>query len=190
MAVANHNSISGLIRYEGGRKDELGHLEEDLIGNELALKVRGHCPVPSGAAIVTGSGELQRRGVLAIIHAAAVTGQDGEGFRPVQDMARCFTNALVAVDNDGKRLGESVLFPLLGTGHAHGDVERAVEVFLGSVSSYLVDRPNTAIRDVYLLAYTDVEFEVCKRVFAKSGLVSPSKKSTRIIARRSPNMKE
>jgi O-acetyl-ADP-ribose deacetylase (regulator of RNase III) len=190
MSEADHNSISGLIRYEGGRKSELGHLEDDVIGKELALKVEGRSPVPLGAAVVTGSGDLQRRGVLSIVHAAAVTGRAGEGYRQVPDLGRCFTNVLAAVDNNGTPLGESVLFPLLGTGNGHGDVEQTTRAFLGSVSSYLVDRPTTAIHEVYLLAYTDIEFEACKKVFADSDRVSPSKQSTRIATRRHPRTKE
>jgi hypothetical protein len=85
-------------------------------------------------------------------------------------------------------LGESVLFPLLGTGYGHGDVEHTVRVFLGSVSSYLVERP-TAIREVYLLAYTDVEFEVFKNVFAESDRVLLPEKAAQIATRRNAKTK-
>src|SRR5919199_1081996 len=109
MADAYDNSISGIIRYEGGRKSQLGHVTEDLIADELERTVAGHGPVPPGTAVVTGSGELRRNGVRWIVHAAAVLGQPGEGYRQVWDIGRCAANALVAVDNGGTPLGETVL---------------------------------------------------------------------------------
>ncbi|MET0492736.1 MAG: macro domain-containing protein [Actinoplanes sp.] len=166
MADAYDNSISGIIRYEGGRKSPRGHVVDDFIGDELERKVAGSRPVPAGAAVVTRSGELRSSGVCWIVHAAAVLGQPGEGYRQVQDVGRCITNVLAAVDNGGTPLGETVLVPLLGTGHGRGDIEGTTRALVEAVIAYLGGHPHTAIKEVFLLAHTDDELSACTRVFA------------------------
>jgi hypothetical protein len=174
MADPYDNSISGIIRYEGGRKNSLGQLTENLIGDQLDRTVAGRRPVPPCAAVVTGPGELRRNGVRWIVHTAAVLGQPGEGYRQVRDIGRCATKALAAVDNGEAPLGETVLLPLLGTGHGRGNVDDTVRALVQATISYLIGRPHSAIRNVYLLAHTDHEFAVCRKAFAESRLLSPS----------------
>ncbi|MEJ3749552.1 macro domain-containing protein [Actinomycetes bacterium KLBMP 9797] len=174
MADPYDNSISGIIRYEASRKSPLGHVIEDVVGDELERTVAGHRPVPAGTAIVTRPGELRRNGVRRIVHAAAVLGQSGEGYRQIRDIGRCVANVLAAVDNGGTPLGRTVLLPLLGTGYGRGDVEETTRVLVGAIIAYLTEHPRTAIEDVYLLAHTDNELAVCQKVFADSDRLSIS----------------
>jgi O-acetyl-ADP-ribose deacetylase (regulator of RNase III) len=114
--------------------------------------------------------------VRSIVHAAAVLGHPGNGYRQVRDIGRCAANALAAVDNDGTPLGETVLLPLLGTGYGRGDVEDTARALVATVDAYLVEHPQTAIKDVYLLAHTDDELAVCQKVFAESDRLAVSKR--------------
>lgn len=176
MADPYEESISGIIRYEGGRKSPAGHLVEDTVGAELERIVAGHRPVPPGAAVVTTSGELRRTGVRWIVHTAAVLGQPGEGYRQVRDIGHCAANALAAVDNGGTPLGRSVLLPLLGVGRGRGDVEDTVRALVGAVCGYLAGQERTAINEVYLLAHTDQELDACRRVFAECDQLTVSRR--------------
>jgi O-acetyl-ADP-ribose deacetylase (regulator of RNase III) len=174
MADALDDSISGLVRYEGARRDALGHVVEDLIVDELNRKIAGRRPLPPGTAVVTSAGALSRNGVHWIVHVAAVFGQQGEGYQQIRDVARCATNALAAVDtiNDPLR-PDSILFPLLGTGHGGGDVETTVRTLVHAVIDYLTANPASPIRVVYFLAYTDDELAVCRRVFRETRRLKP-----------------
>lgn len=165
-------SISAIIRFEGALRDETGRVVHDHIADELTRKVAGRTPVAPGTAIATGSGELARsNGVRYVIHVAAVQGEPGEGYRQVLDVGRCVTNALA----EAERLGtgddapvRSILFPLLGTGVGGGDLEPTFTVLLGAAMDYLAARPDTGIKTVYFLAYTDIELDVCRRVLDHS----------------------
>ena len=79
MARFYDRSMSGIVRYYGARKNQAGHVVEDVIANELASSMENTFSVPPGHVIATGSGELARQGVKRILHAAAVDGAVGGG---------------------------------------------------------------------------------------------------------------
>ncbi|MET0492739.1 MAG: hypothetical protein ABW000_06355 [Actinoplanes sp.] len=118
MARVHESSISAIIRYEGARHDARGRIAEDLIADKLAGKIAADRPVEPGSVVYTGAGELRRRNAVRhVLHAAAVHGEPGSGFRPMTEIGRCVTNALLATASldfpDDEAV--TVLFPLLGT---------------------------------------------------------------------------
>jgi O-acetyl-ADP-ribose deacetylase (regulator of RNase III) len=166
MARWNEFSVSSIIRFEGAARDVTGRVVDDRIANELAHRMAGRAPVPPGTTVHTGAGELARYGVRHIVHVAAVQGEPGAGFRQVREIGRCVTSALTEVDRiDERPPPGSVLFPLLGVGHGGGEPHATVVSMVGAALDYLTDTPNTHVKIVYLLGYTDLELAVCARVF-------------------------
>jgi O-acetyl-ADP-ribose deacetylase (regulator of RNase III) len=180
MEMARHNdhSISGIIRYWGAERDSAGAVTKDVIADELTEVVGSGRSVAPGSAFVTGAGQLAgSNGVRHIVHVAAVQGTPGVGFRQVRDVGLCVANALAkAEDLAAAEPGvTSVLFPLLGAGTGSGAVEATAEALLAAAISHFDSRPFTALREVYFLAYTDVEFEVlmdCFRGTSRLALVN------------------
>jgi O-acetyl-ADP-ribose deacetylase (regulator of RNase III) len=160
-------SISAVIRYEGADVDGFGRVTEDWIARELAAKVAGRAPVAPTTAIVTGAGRLTRRnGVRYVIHVAAVQGEPGAGYRPVVDMGRCVTNALVAAEElgGGDAPVRSVLIPLLGTGVGGGALRPTVARLLGAAINHF-GRRSGRVREVVFLASTGPERDACLEAF-------------------------
>lgn len=140
MQMARHydKSISGTIRYCGAKKGPDNVVVDDIIAKELS-NVAGN-QVPAGEIIVTGAGELEQgNGVKKIFHAAAVTGQPAQGYTPIADIGVCVRNALCKADADEFRTIqlESILFPLLGTGEAGGDLEQKARELIDTAIAHL-----------------------------------------------------
>jgi O-acetyl-ADP-ribose deacetylase (regulator of RNase III) len=165
MSRSEEYSVSGIIRYEGARRDHAGHVTDDLIADELTRKVGGRSPVAAGTAIATGPGELARsHNVRYVIHVAAVHGEPGAGYRQVQDVGRCVTNTLAEADRlpDRSQPVATILFPLLGTGQGGGYLDETVQALLGAAADYLTGVPQTQITTVYFLAHTYAELAACQ----------------------------
>jgi O-acetyl-ADP-ribose deacetylase (regulator of RNase III) len=60
----------------------------------------------------------------------------------------------------------SVLFPLLGTGVAGGELEHTVRTMVSTVVDHFTYHHEGALRVVYLLATTESERDVCRAVLA------------------------
>jgi O-acetyl-ADP-ribose deacetylase (regulator of RNase III) len=153
MARFYDRSMSGIVRYYGARKNQAGHVIEDVIANELAAAMENTFSVPPGHVIATGAGELARQGVKRILHAAAVEGAVGGGYRPIQDVAQCVRNALEKADQDlaAENL-RSILFPLLGTGTGAGNADAIAKELLLAAITYLGDHPSSNMQTVAFLA--------------------------------------
>lgn len=165
MSRIDEPTVSAAIRYHGGRRDDAGHLVDDVIVKELVELMDGRPYVSAGQVLVTGPGELlESHQVRRIVHVAGVEGEPGSGYRQVMDLGRCARNILAEVD----RLAEageplrSVVLPLLGTGGGNSDLHRTVDTLLAATVSYFDSHPTSRIRIVYLLAYTDVQEAVCR----------------------------
>jgi transcriptional regulator with XRE-family HTH domain len=166
MARVNEHSVSSIVRYEGAIRDDVGQVTDDIIYAELDRKLSGRRPVPPGAAIVTGAGELARFGVSHVVHVAAVQGEPGAGFRQIREVGRCVTSALAAVDNIvADPPPETILFPLLGTGQGGGELRPTIGALVGSAIDYFTMTPRTRVTTVYFLAYLDVELSECEVLF-------------------------
>ena len=172
MQMARHydRSISSVIRYCGAVR-KAGQIVDDVIANELAIVAGNPANVPPGEIMVTGAGELERtNSVKKIFHAAAVTGQVGTGYSPIADIGICVRNALVMADADefkGLEL-KSILFPLIGTGTARGELEKNAPQLINAAISYLETHPESRIDRVYFVTWSEKELEVCQRVLQES----------------------
>jgi O-acetyl-ADP-ribose deacetylase (regulator of RNase III) len=168
MQMARHydRSISSVIRYCGAHKKR-GRVIDDTIAKELEELTGDSANVPAGEIIVTGAGELERtHGVKKIFHAAAVTGQVGKGYTPIADIGMCVRNALQMADAEELRSIElkSILFPLMGTGTARGDVEQKAKELIDAAISHLEAHPQCKIQRVYFLTWSEKDLEVCQHV--------------------------
>ncbi|MEU8610914.1 macro domain-containing protein [Actinoplanes sp. NPDC048791] len=169
MARVHEFSISAIIRYAGATHDARGRVAEDLIANELTAKVAGHRPVEPGTVVMTGAGRLRElNGVHYVVHVASVHGEPGSGFHPMRDVGRCVTNVLQAVEL--LEMPVAILFPLLGTGNAGGDVGRIATSLVHEARNYLRAAPASRINTVYFLAYTDQERNACRRALKAADL--------------------
>ncbi len=172
MARVEEFSVSAIIRYDGSVRDGLGEVVDDLVADELDREVSGHRPVPAGAVIVTGAGELvHRNGVSHIIHVAAVQGEPGVGYRQIRDVGRCLVNALTEADRiNAVPRPTTILFPLLGSGQGGGAAESTATALITAATDYLMNTPGTHMTDVYFLAYSDVELAACQAACVANGL--------------------
>jgi len=172
MAGFYDRSISGTIRYTGAKLDATSHVQEDLIGNALTAELHGSLSVAPGAVVWTSSGELARtHNVRGILHAAAVQGQPGKGYRPIPDVGECMTSALNYLDkrNEAEQQPfETIIFPLLGAGQGQAKPEETGQALLVAAVDHLEAHPRCAITTVYFLAYTDAEQEAWEEVLHAS----------------------
>ena len=177
MARPFENSISGIIRYHGMEKED-GQVE-DTIAQALAAKMKGRVSVNPAEVLVTTSGAMRRsHQVQLIFHAAAVVGQVGRGYSPIDDVASCVVNALNAVKDNPKDCAgyvlKSILFPLIGTRSSRGTVrENRVRALLDAAIDYLVRNPDSSFKKVYFLTYTDKDLEVCQSLLRADSRLKP-----------------
>lgn len=171
MSRIHDFSMSGIIRYEGARRDMTGRIVTDVIADELASAIRDHRPVTPGIAIVTSAGELTRtHGVRFVIHSASVEGQPGAGYRPIRELDRAVARALEAAEQPIPEGGtalepaRSVLFPLVGAGSAGGRLDEIVRTLLLAAVEHLSHSTSARPEQVLFLAYTDRELAACRRV--------------------------
>jgi O-acetyl-ADP-ribose deacetylase (regulator of RNase III) len=160
-------SISGIIRYWGARRDQVGRVVDDLIADELTTKIGQRRPVASGTAVVTGAGALtESNNVRHIIHVASVYGEPGAGFRQVREFEWCVANALAQAEQlaIADPTVRTILFPLLGTGTAGAQIEPTARTMLLAALDHLTGRPDTLLEGIYFLAYTDAELTAFDRI--------------------------
>lgn len=161
-------SISGVLRYHGARR-KAGRIVEDTVALALA-EATGGAAVSPGTVVGTTAGELERTNdVRQILHVAAVVGQVGRGYRPIEDLGGCVRNVLAWIDDaENAHLPlHSVLLPLLGTGTARADVEQHGRQLLTAAIAYLRDRPDSRLRAVWFLCLTRSQLDGCQKLFAE-----------------------
>ncbi len=167
MARPLDNTISGIIRYLGAKREE-GKIVEDTIAIELRnlLAERNVTTVDPGEVFATSSGNLYKtNNVKMIFHVAAFIGQFGKGYFPIPDITECIENALRKADEEySDQVFSSILFPLMGTGSANRDFDEKVNALLDSAINYLGSDSCGNIGYVYFLNYSDREFELCSHL--------------------------
>ncbi len=176
MSRFYERSISAIIRYLGAKKDNVGNISKDVIANELAEVMGDNLYVQPATVLVTGAGELQRtHNVKRIFHVASVHGEVGVGYNPIHNIEFCVTNALEKADSEEiKSLGlKSILFPLMGTGKAGGNLKETAEKLLQAAISHMETTEDSTIEDVYFLTWTDIELDTCKAILEGSDKVEP-----------------
>jgi len=168
MARFFDRSVSAAIRYYGSTRDAAGDVTEDLIADELKRKKGNKFFVQPTSVYVTGPGELKNSGVSQIFHVAAVHGTKPDGYAPVEDLEGCVRNALAEAEafKDGYK---SILFPLLATGTARGDLKPISRRLIQTAVSYLEDNPDRAIETVYFLTWSDIDLETCQEILNELG---------------------
>lgn len=170
MSRFYERSISANIRYLGAKKDIAGNVTEDIIADDLA-KVMGHnCVVQPATVLVTTAGDLERtHNVKRIFHAASVHGEIGFGYRPISNIDQCVTNALKRADSDEfKNLGfQSILFPLMSTGTAKGNLPETAEALVKAAISYIELVPNGNIKCISFIVWSDRAQHVCESILGK-----------------------
>lgn len=168
MARPFERSISSTIRYEGAKKDRAGYVEKDLIADDLKRIMNGRDAKP-GSVIPTISGELERtNGVKRIFHAASVVGQPGEGYKPINNIADCISNALDLIDNDEELASEdlhSIIFPLMGTGTTKLSAQGIADNLIDAALNYLEQNPDSKVNKIYFLAYNEQDKGICRHKF-------------------------
>jgi hypothetical protein len=182
MSRFYEGSVSGLIRYWGAQRDETGHVVEDTVAEELQERMGNRFMVPAGTVIPTGPGALATsNNVMRILHAGAVQGEVGVGYRQIGDVGKCVDNALQLAQDlevEGRR-ASSIIFPLLGTGAAHAGVETTARVLINAGLSWLGAHPQSTIDTVYVLAFTDAQLEACQAVLKGSTKLAPDEEKPR-----------
>lgn len=169
-------STSATIRYLGARKDPAsGVVVEDVVGEALAAALGGATRVAQAHVVVTPPGELRANGVKYIFHVAAVEGQPREGYRPIERIERCVTNAIRRAGQLTEDPPATILFPILGTGQAGGNLEdHAARCFDTAIDALETDLGGSALRGVYFYVWTEVDLETCCRLIAADDRLGPS----------------
>ena len=163
MSRLNEFTISGIIRYWGSRRDANGNVIDDVIARSLAGAVGPRRPVAPGTSAVTESGALaESHGVRHIIHVAAVQGEPGAGFRQIRDIGSAVFTVLSEANTIAARDAAvgSVLLPLLGVGSGGGSLPATARSMVTTIADYLIARPDTRLKAIYLLGYRKSEFTV------------------------------
>lgn len=187
MARVHDDSVSATIRYHGARLGPRGDVTRDLIADELARQLGNHptrkrhrnAIVEAATVVVTGTGELRRHNkVRKIFHVAAQHGEPSKGYVTVRSYEDCVKRVLEEVDNFNQKRRwtswlflhrplRSVIFPLFGTRGRDRDSKDVATRLVQSARTYLETWPSTSVQEVYFLAYTDADFELCETAFER-----------------------
>ena len=169
MATCFDMSVSGTIRYLGAEKDKDGNVINDLVYGELRKQMAGTITVMPATVKVTNSGRLADKGVKKIFHVASVRGTGGRGFRHVDNLDKCIEGVFEEIDSPQySELGiQSVLFPLLATGQARGNLIPTVETLLGTAIHYLAAHEASNIKRVYFPALFEHQMAACRHVLGQ-----------------------
>ena len=174
MARFHERSVSGTIRYYGAKRNRAGQVTDDILANELLAIVGENVVVPAANVIATSAGQLAAsNGVKRIFHAAAVYGQIGIGFTPINNVAACIDNALALADSEEEKGANlrSILFPLMGTGQGGGKLQETVNSLVTAAIAYLENKPDSVIQQVYFMCLIEKDLEACQWAFDHAGLV-------------------
>ena len=174
MARFHERSVSGTIRYYGAKRNRAGQVTDDILAKELLAIVGENVVVPAANVIATSAGQLAAsNGVKRIFHAAAVYGQIGIGFTPINNVAACIDNALALADSEEEKGANlrSILFPLMGTGQGGGKLQETVNSLVTAAIAYLENKPDSVIQQVYFMCLIEKDLEACQWAFEQAGLV-------------------
>ena len=179
MARPFERSISAVIRYMGAKKNRAGRITEDTVSREL-FDATGGTGVDPGVVIDTSAGELTAsNNVKKIFHAAAVVGQVGLGYSPIEKISECVRNALKLMDdarlaNDNLK---TILFPLMGSGTSKKSAQEVASELIEEAISYLEENPQSKAEIVYFLAYNEQDLELCQRMMKNNSRLTPPPKA-------------
>ncbi|MEL6373089.1 MAG: hypothetical protein AAFR04_03905, partial [Pseudomonadota bacterium] len=184
MARLHDDSVSACMRYHGARKSHSGSVTQDTIADELERLCGRHQGVEPGTVVVTGSGELARsNNVRGLLHVAVMHGEPTKGYQLIRNYAAGLTSALKEAErlnatylhrgrpNRHRGRQRSLLVPLFGTRSEGHDPQSVVDNLMDAVLNYMETVPQTAIRQVYFLAYTDLDRELLQGAVTRARLL-------------------
>src|ERR1700730_150369 len=166
-------TISANIRRLGAEIDRHG-VREDTIAIALADAVAKRERIRTRDVLVTTAGALKNeRNVHRISPVATVRGgyDEGGGFKAsLDDLPVCVSNVLNEVEAvNARRLvrekDQSILFPILGAGDGNLTVEAVTPKLVRAAVEFFEKRPDTVLKEVYFLAYTERHKRACEDVF-------------------------
>jgi hypothetical protein len=118
--------------------------------------------------------------VKRIFHAASVYGVVGAGYRVIENVAQCVTNALACIDSPPVAAGkynrsvpeeESILFPVFGIGTTRSDMVTNAGKQVATALAYLRSRAQfTCVKRVYFLSATTAHLTALRVVFTELGV--------------------
>ena len=127
-------------------------------GDDLNEAAMAKGPVDLGEVAVTDAFDLDAE---YVIHAAAMP-HYGDGKATEESIQEATWNSLAAADELGC---ESVVVPVLGTGAAGFAFERAADLICSEIADY---KPETLV-DVAVIAYSDDQYELLRKVAERTG---------------------
>lgn len=168
MSRFYESTISGIIRFLGAKKNKHNEeIETDYIADELELAMGDASKVAPASILVTGPGEMaQTHNVKLIFHVAAVQGEVGSGYKPIRDLEQCIRKSLDKANDKAYRELQltSILFPLIGTGTAGGELSPIAKRLIDTVIEYVETHRDNRIKQVYFLTYKDYELFTCQSI--------------------------
>ena len=164
-------SISANIRYGGAEKDGKGAVRVDTIARDLRRRLNGRVHVHPATVLETTAGALAAKPnmVKRIIHVAAVDRigpGKGVGATP-ENIKECMKKVLEHVEGRKSRFNifskadRSILVPLLGAGEGGLRARIVASLLVNAALTFFQAYPETALREVYLLAYTETDKDAC-----------------------------
>jgi O-acetyl-ADP-ribose deacetylase (regulator of RNase III) len=150
------HTVSAALRRAAARRDESGHVVDDVVQRELAAWVRrysGGGALPPGTAVPTAPGALSERGVRRIYHVAVASpagGGEGAETYTVDEQA-IFSAVHHVMELARRERGRfdpplaSVCFPLIGAGRAGGSAEVSIRVLWWALQEELARDPHWRI---------------------------------------------
>ncbi len=149
MAKPFKASTSGRLRRASAKKNAAGEIVEDTVFDELNawMKINGKhgLAVPIGTVAATSSGEMARKGIRRIYHAAVVIPRIGTNDYNVdpEGLAHAVHNTLALAREERARLGlMSICFPLFGAGRGKLSPDKSIAVMWPALKSELSMDPN------------------------------------------------
>jgi O-acetyl-ADP-ribose deacetylase (regulator of RNase III) len=127
-------------------------------GDDLNDAAMAKGPVDLGEVAVTDAFDLDAD---YVIHAAAMP-HYGDGKATEESIQEATWNSLKAADELGC---QSLVMPVLGTGAAGFAFERAADLICSEIAD---DRPETLV-DVAVIAYSDDQYELLRKVAERTG---------------------
>ncbi|MFG2573255.1 macro domain-containing protein [Streptomyces sp. NPDC048481] len=165
MSRVTEPTISATVRFLGAQKDQYGEVVADVIADQLASLMADKARVAAGQVLVTTPGSIaDSHDVKRLLHVAAVEGEPGQGYRPVQSIENCVRSVLSEIDrlnHNGEKL-RSVVFPLLGTGGGNSDFPYTAQVMVTACVDYLLNHRGSELHTIYLLAHTGAHVVACE----------------------------
>lgn len=151
---ANRDLMSGGSAYEAIHSAAGPGLKEEC-------KKMGECPI--GEAVITKGYELPAKYVIHTVGPFYGSENGEEDFY----LANCYRNSLELANREGL---ETIAFPNISTGVFRYPKDEAGEIAMEAVKGFLKTRPDTGLKKITFVAYTDADEKYLRNAMKESGL--------------------